>query len=161
MNLPSSYGVNFFALYPPENDRFFTMDLATSYDLKGYYESKNGDARLMEPWLALCSLLGDHPILKTLIYPNDSNYESSEQHQFRAQSSILVMISKGMIRADDQPDLCLTILHTQSANDMYRYDDYYEWEFNLLRIPGEQITTLMDDLTAQSIVYEYPDEPIY
>ena len=161
MSLPSSYGVSFFALYPPENDRFFTMDLATSYYLKGYYEGKSGNAQLMEPWLGLCSLPEGHPNLTMLIYPNESTYESSDQHQFRAQSSILIMISKGMIRENDQPDLCVTIRYNQSANAMYCYDDYYEWRFNLLRIPGEQITALMDDLAAQGIVYEYPDEPIY
>ena len=54
-----------------------------------------------------------------------------------------------------------TIRTNQVPNDMYCYDDYYEWKFNLLRIPGEQITALMNDLAAQGIVYEYPDEPIY
>ena len=161
MSLPSSYGVNFFALYPPENDRFFTMDLATSNNLKAYFEGKSGDARLMEPWLGLCSLPEGHPNLTMLIYPNESTYESSDQHQFRAQSSILIMISKGMIREVDQPDLCVTIRTNQVPNDMFCYDDYYEWKFNLLRIPGEQITTLMDDLAAQGIVYEHPEEPIY
>ena len=90
-----------------------------------------------------------------LIYPNESTYESSDQHQFRAQSSILIMISKGMIRENDQPDLCVTIRYNQSANAMYCYDDYYEWRFNLLRIPGEQITALMDDLAAQGIVVAF------
>ena len=158
---PDSYGVNFFARYPSEQDRFFTMDLATSSNLKGYYEGKSGDARLMEPWLALCSLPEGHPLLTMLTYPNESVSEPSDMHQFRTQGSILIMISKGMIRKVDQPDLCVTIRTNQVPNDMYCYDDYYEWKFNLLRIPGEQITALMNDLAAQGIVYEYPDEPIY
>ena len=70
------------------------------------------------------------------------------------------MISKGMIRADQQPDLCLTIRYRQYANDMICFDDYYEWNFNTLSIAGEQITALMDDLAAQGIIYQYPDEPI-
>ena len=85
------------------------MDLATSSNLKGYYEGKSGDARLMEPWLALCSLPEGHPLLTMLTYPNESVSEPSDMHQFRTQGSILIMISKGMIRKVDQPDLCVTI----------------------------------------------------
>ena len=137
------------------------MDLATSNNLKAYFEGKSGHAMLMEPWLGSCSLVADEPLITTLIYPNESTSEPSDMYKFRAQSSILMMISKGMIRAGEQPDLCVTIRYSQSANDMYCYDDFYEWEFNLLRIPGEQITALMNDLAEQGIVYEYPDEPIY
>ena len=40
MDLPDNYGVNFFAQYPLEQDRFFTVDIGTSYNLKAYEEGK-------------------------------------------------------------------------------------------------------------------------
>ena len=162
IDLPYIYGVNFFAQFPSSQDNFLTIDFVSSYDLHGYREGRSGLAVLIEPKLYVCST-DVHPQLTVTTYPNSSADSESDADSFlfRGQISILMLISKGMITKAEQPDFCLSTGYSQSGNNVHCPDDTYEWQFNTIRIPGEQITALMDDLAAQGIVYEYPDEPIY
>jgi len=158
-NQPNTYGKDFYAQFSVEQDQFLTLFLASDHD---YQDGRS--SVLFIPEINFC----EGPVrirgsLSTRIYPNTSDTEIADSlHRFKAQISIPILIAKGVIQPEgSQKALCVTAKGFISQGDVCSNSVNKNWRYNEIRIEANEIESIMNDLKAQGIEYDYPENPIY
>jgi len=155
-NIPTFYGVGFFHDFSVEQDQFLSIYLSSDHDYTEYGRDSSPSFDLFVPRLYVC----DQRIqaVELALIPNDNPAVSDGEFHYVAQTSIPILISRGLISQPQKP-LCLTTVYAFSEPAWG--GDYYIWEFNDIRIEPYEIQAVMNGLKAQGIEYVYPVDPIY